>query len=53
MWVGNYFQAPFNFQRILCKKEFEEVNMVIWTNFDSFTITYLIRVDCFRNFMFK
>ena len=35
-------QALFNFQRILRKKDFVEVNMVIWTNFDRFAITYLI-----------
>ena len=29
---------PFNFQRTLCKKESEEVYMLIWTNFDSFDI---------------
>ena len=27
------------FQRILCKKEFEEASMLIQTNFDSFAIT--------------
>ena len=32
----------FNFQRILCKKESEEVSILIWTNFDSFAIIYLI-----------
>ena len=32
----------FNFQRILCKEESEEVSMLIRTNFDSFAITYLI-----------
>ena len=30
-----------NFQRILCKKEYEEAGMLIWTNFESFAITYL------------
>ena len=34
--------SPFNFQRILSKKESEEVCMLIWTNFDSFAVTYLI-----------
>ena len=34
--------GPFNFQRILWQKESEEVYMLIWTNIDSFTITYLI-----------
>ena len=28
----------FNFQRILCKKESEEVCKLIWTKFDGFTI---------------
>ena len=34
----DWFQSLFNFQRILCKKESEEVSMLIWTNFDSFAI---------------
>ena len=34
---------PGNFQRIFCKMESEEVCILIWTNFDSFTITYLRR----------
>ena len=34
--------AFFNFQRILCKLEPEEVCVLIWTNFDSFANTYLI-----------
>ena len=34
--------GPFDFQRILCKKDSEEVSTLIWTNFDSFAITYLI-----------
>ena len=42
MWSGNWFQALFNFQNIICKKESEEVRMLIWTNFDSVAITYLI-----------
>ena len=29
MWPGNYFQALFDFQRILSKKESEEVFMLI------------------------
>ena len=33
---------PLNFQRTNCKKEPEEVHMVISTNSDSFAITYLI-----------
>ena len=32
----------FNFQRILCQHEFVEVCMLIWINFDSCAITYLI-----------
>ena len=24
--------------------------MLVWTNFESFTITYLIYVDCFKSF---
>ena len=31
----------FNFQRILCKTESEEVNELIRSNFDIFAITYL------------
>ena len=27
--------------------------MLIWINFDSFAITYLIQVNCFKNFYFK
>ena len=34
--------SPFNFQRILCKKESEEVCMLILTNFDSFATPYVI-----------
>ena len=41
MWPGNYFQALFNFQRILCKKDSVKVSMLIWTNFYRFAITYL------------
>ena len=32
----------FNFQRSLCKMEFEEVCKLIWTDCDSFAITYLM-----------
>ena len=42
MWPRNKFQALFNFQRIPCKKDSEEVCVLIWTNFDSFAHTYLI-----------
>ena len=34
-------QTLFNFQRVLCKKESEDVSMLIWTNFDSFAIEYI------------
>ena len=34
--------SPFNFQRIFCKKESEEVCMLTLTNFDIFAITYVI-----------
>ena len=33
---------PFIFQRILYKKEFKVVCVLVWTNFDSFASTYLI-----------
>ena len=39
MWPGNWFQALFNFQRSLCKKESEEICMLMWTNFGSFAVT--------------
>ena len=42
MWPGNWFQAFFNFQRMLSEKESEEIYKLIWTNFDSFAITYLM-----------
>ena len=32
----------FNFQRILCKNESEQASILIWTNFDSFAIIYLM-----------
>ena len=53
MWPGSKLQAPFNFQRILCKKESEEVSMLIWTNFGNSAITYLIQVNYFKNFTSK
>ena len=53
MWPVSQFQALFNFQIILCKKDFEEDSMLTWTNFDSFAITYLMQVDCFKNFIFQ
>ena len=42
MWPRNCFEALFNFQKILCTKEFEEVGMLTWTNFDNFATTCLI-----------
>ena len=50
MWPGNYFQPLLNFKRILCKIESEEVYVLVWTNFDSFTNTVLTYVACFKNF---
>ena len=38
----NYFQALFNFQRILCKKESEEICVLICTNLDSLANSYLM-----------
>ena len=31
----------FDFQGILCKKDSEEISMLIWKNFNSFAITYM------------
>ena len=45
--------VPGNFQRTLCKKESEEVSVLIWSNFDSFANKYLIKVVCFKNFIFQ
>ena len=47
LFVKKFYEFPivpdlFNFQRILCKKESDEASMLIWTNFDSFVITYVI-----------
>ena len=42
--AGEWFQTLFNFQRILRKKEYEKVCVLIWTNFDSFANTYLYRL---------
>ena len=42
MWPENYFLVLFDFQKILCKMESEEVYVVYWTNFESFTNAYLI-----------
>ena len=41
-WKLIWFQAFYNFQKILCKKESEEVFMLNLTNFDTFAVTYLI-----------
>ena len=35
-------QPLFNFNKSIVKKEPEEVNVLIWTTFDSFANTYLI-----------
>ena len=32
--------GPFYFPRTLCKKDSKEVSMLIWTDFESFAITY-------------
>ena len=53
MWPEKWFQALFNFPGILCKKESEEVSVLIWKNFDSFSNKYLIKVACFKNFTFQ
>ena len=53
IWPRNSFLVFLNFQRIHCKMESEEVYMLIWTNFDSFTNTYLIKVAFFNNFIFQ
>ena len=42
MWLGKYFQALFNLQRILFKKDSVNVSMLIWTNFGRFAIKYPI-----------
>ena len=42
MWLGNYFRALFNLQRILFKKDSVNVSMLIWTNFGRFAIKYPI-----------
>ena len=41
---------PFNYQRILCEQDSGEASMLIWTNFDSYVITYLIEIDYFKIF---
>ena len=42
MLPGHYFQALFNLQGMVCKKESDEASMLIWTNFDSFANKYVI-----------
>ena len=42
MWPGNWFQAFFSFQKILCIKDSVKISKLIWRNFDRFAITYLI-----------
>ena len=42
MLPGNYFQALFYFHGILCKKELEEVRVLVWTNLNSLTNIYLL-----------
>ena len=37
---SNDTQALFNFPRILCKSDFKDASMLIWTDFKSFVITY-------------
>ena len=45
MWPGNQFQALFNFQRILCKKESEEASMlIIIYNVDTSNISRLLQI---------
>ena len=34
MQPGNQIQGLFNFQAIICKKEPEEVSLLIWANFE-------------------
>ena len=36
LWLGNQFQALFNFQGIHCKNAPEEFSVLICTNFDRF-----------------
>ena len=35
------------------KKESKEGSILIWTNFDSFAIKYLIYIDYFKNYIFR
>ena len=38
---------------MFCNKESEEACKLIWINFGSFAITYLIMIPCFKNFIFQ
>ena len=49
LWTENQYDTFFRFQRILCKKESEEVCELIWRNFDSFAKLYLIQKACFKS----
>ena len=53
MWLGDKFQALFNFPEILCKKHFQEFSMLIWKDFENFAITYPVQVACLQNFIFQ
>ena len=44
------FPDIFNFKRILCQKESEEVSMLIWTKFYGSANTYQIEVVHFKKF---
>ena len=39
--------------KILRGNKSEEVHLLILTNFDSFVITHLIEVGCFKNIIFQ
>ena len=41
------------FKKSSVKKECEELYMLIWTNLNTFAITYQIFVACFKNFIFQ
>ena len=45
--------ALVNFQRLLFKKESEEICKQIWINFGSFAITYLISHNLLQKFLFS
>ena len=49
--VACKLKALFRFKKILCKNDSKEVNMLIWTDLDSFAITYPIA--SFKNFIFE